>query len=308
MRKVEEVSAIARFNRIKTPTNVAFSLVFVILSLLCVIPVIFVAIISLSSNASIQKVGYSFVPMEWSLDAYAYLWREWQSIGQALMVSVGVTLAGTVLGLFLTATMGYVISRPTFRLKKFFTILIFIPMLFGGGLVAAYLINTRVLGLQNTYLALLLPIAVSSFNCIIMRTFFQTTIPDSIIESAKIDGAKQLLIFFKMVLPISVPALATIGLMLSIGYWNDWFSAMLYLGSDHQEMYPLQYVLISIERNMDYLTKNAQFMSPDASASKLPAESTRMAIVMVVVLPIACSYPFFQKYFITGLTIGSVKG
>ena len=246
MRKVEEVSAIARFNRIKTPTNVAFSLVFAILSLLCVIPVIFVAIISLSSNASIQKVGYSFAPMEWSLDAYAYLWREWQSIGQALMVSVGVTLAGTVLGLFLTATMGYVISRPTFRLKKFFTILIFIPMLFGGGLVAAYLINTRVLGLQNTYLALLLPIAVSSFNCIIMRTFFQTTIPDSIIESAKIDGAKQLLIFFKMVLPISLPALATIGLMLSIGYWNDWFSAMLYLGPDHQEMYPLQYVLISI--------------------------------------------------------------
>lgn len=308
MRKQEETSAIARFNRIKTPTNVAFSFIFLVLALICIIPVVFVAIISLSSNASIQKVGYSFMPIEWSLDAYTYLWRERQSIGQALMVSVGVTLAGTVLGLFLTSTMGYVISRPTFKLKKFFTILIFIPMLFGGGLVASYLINTRVLGLQNTYFALLLPIAVSSFNCIIMRTFFQTTIPDSIIESAKIDGAKQLMIFFTMILPISLPALATIGLMLSIGYWNDWFSAMLYLQSDHQHMYPLQYVLISIERNMDYLTKNAQFMSPDASASKLPAESTRMAIVMVVVLPIAFSYPFFQKYFISGLTIGSVKG
>jgi putative aldouronate transport system permease protein len=308
MRKIEETSAIARFNRIKTPTNVLFSLVFLALALICIIPVVFVAIISLSSNGSIQKVGYSFLPIEWSLDAYSYLWRERQSIGQALLVSVGVTLAGTVVGLFLTSTMGYVISRPTFKLKKFFTIMIFIPMLFGGGLVASYLINTRVLGLQNTYFALLLPIAVSSFNCIIMRTFFQTTIPDSIIESAKIDGAKQLMIFFTMILPISLPALATIGLMLSIGYWNDWFSAMLYIQSDHQEMYPLQYVLISIERNMEYLTRNAQFMSPDASSSRLPAESTRMAIVMVVVLPIACSYPFFQKYFISGLTIGSVKG
>ena len=308
MRKTEEASAIAKFNRIKPTTNMIFSIVFLVLALICIIPVVFVAIISLSSNASIQKVGYSFIPLEWSLDAYGYLWRERQSIGQALMVSFGVTIFGTILGLFLTATMGYVISRPTYKLKRFFTILIFIPMLFSGGLVASYLINTRVLGLQNTYFALLLPIAVSSFNCIIMRTFFQTTIPDSIIESAKIDGAKQLRIFFTMILPISLPALATIGLMLSINYWNDWFSAMLYLQSDHQEMYPLQYVLISIERNMDYLTKNAQFMSPDVSASRLPAESTRMAIVMVVVLPIAFSYPFFQKYFITGLTIGSVKG
>lgn len=309
MRKKQvDLDAVARFNRISMPANVLFSCLFILLGIICIIPVVFVAIISLSSNQSIQSVGYSFLPNEWSFDSYRYLWRERASIGQAVFVSIGVTLVGTVTGLFLTSTMGYVISRPTFKLKKFFTGLIFIPMLFGGGLVASYLINTRMLGLQNSYLALILPIAVSSFNCIIMRTYFQTTIPDSIIESAKIDGAKQLMIFFQMILPISLPALATIGLMLSIGYWNDWFSAMLYLQSDHYEMFPLQYVLISIERNMEFLTKNAQNLSPDASSVKLPAESTRMAIVMVVVLPIACSYPFFQKYFISGLTIGAVKG
>ena len=309
MRKQKmEMDAVARFNRVTMPTNVMFSLLFVLLALICVIPVVFVAIISLSSNASIQKIGYSFFPMQWSLDAYKYLWRERTSIGQSIFVSLGVTAVGTVVGLFLTATMGYVISRPTFKLKRFFTTLIFIPMLFGGGLVASYLINSRLYSLQNSYLALILPVAVSSFNCIIMRTFFQTTIPDSIIESAKIDGAKQLMIFFQMILPISLPALATIGLMLSINYWNDWFSTMLYIQPDHTEMYPLQYVLISIERNMDFITKNAQFMGADAARLKLPAESTRMAIVMLVVLPIACSYPFFQKYFITGLTIGSVKG
>ncbi len=308
MRKEKvELDAVARFNRISTPANVIFSALFILLAILCVIPVVFVAIISFSSNESIQQVGYSFIPSSWSFDSYRYLWRERGSIGQAVIVSIGVTIIGTITGLFLTATMGYVISRPTFKLKRFFTTLIFIPMLFGGGLVSSYLINTRMLGLQNNYLALILPIAVSSFHCIIMRTYFQTTIPDSIIESAKIDGAKQLMIFFQMILPISLPALATIGLMLSINYWNDWFSAMLYLQTDHTEMFPLQYVLISLERNMEFLTKNAQNLSPGSTVN-LPAESTRMAIVMVVVLPIACSYPFFQKYFISGLTIGAVKG
>jgi len=299
---------IAKFNRIKMPTNILFSLVFIILSLMCVIPLVFVFIISLSSNESIMKIGYSFTPLKWTIDAYTYLWRARASIGTAFFVSIFVTIVGTATGLFLNATMGYVLSRPGFYLRRFFTMLIFIPMLFGGGLVASYMINTQFLRIGNTYWALILPIAVSSFYCIILRTFFQTTVPDSIIESAKIDGASQLMIFFKIVIAISLPALATIGLFLTFAFWNDWFSTMLYIDSAHIDMYPLQYVLISIERNMEFLTRNAQYMSPDSGASQLPAESTRMAIVMVVVLPIALSYPFFQKYFISGLTIGAVKG
>jgi len=303
-----EISAVERFNRISVPTNIIFTTLFIVLALLCVIPVVFVAIISLSSNDSIEKIGYSFMPLEWSLDAYAYLWRERVSIGRATFVSVFITVVGTILGLYLNATMGYVLSRPTFRLKKFLTYFIFIPMLFSGGLVSSYLVNTQMLRIQNSYWALILPIAVSSFYVIIIRTFFQTTVPDSLIESAKIDGASQMRIFFSIVLPISLPVMATIGLFLSFGYWNDWFSAMLYIQSSHQELYPLQYVLISIERNMEFLSRSSEFMGPDSSIGKLPAESTRMAIVMIVVIPIALSYPFFQKYFITGLTIGAVKG
>lgn len=303
-----ELGAVEKFNRISVPTNIIFSALFIILALICVIPVIFVGIISLSSHESIDKIGYSFFPLEWSFDAYAYLWQERSSIGSAAFTSIFITVVGTILGLYLNATMGYVLSRPTFKLKKFFTIFIFIPMLFSGGLVSSYMINTQVLKLTNTYLALILPIAVSSFYVIIMRTFFQTTIPDSIIESAKMDGSSQMRIFFSIVLPISLPVLATIGLFLSFAYWNDWFNAMLYIQSSHQDMYPLQYVLISIEQNMEFLSRSSQFMSPDSSTSQLPTESTRMAIVMLVVIPIALSYPFFQRYFITGLTIGAVKG
>ncbi|WP_225446322.1 carbohydrate ABC transporter permease [Paenibacillus rhizovicinus] len=297
-----------RFNRVSIPTNIIFTLVFIVLALMCVIPLLFVAIISLSSSESIQKIGYSFFPKQWSFDSYTYLWHERRSIGSAIFVSIFVTVAGTIIGLFLNAAMGYVLSRPTFKLKKFFTIYIFIPMLFGGGLVPSYLVNTQMLHLTNTYWALILPLAVSSFYIIIIRTFFQTTVPDSVIESAKIDGASQLRIFFNIVLPISLPVLATIGLFLSFGYWNDWFTALLYIQSSHQDLYPLQYVLISIEKNMEFLSRSAQYLSAGSSTAELPTESMRMAIVMLVVVPIALSYPFFQRYFISGLTIGAVKG
>lgn len=301
-------SGITRFNRISTPVNILFSLIFISLALIAVIPVIFVIIISFSSAESIQRIGYSFFPQEWSIDAYVYLWNLRDVIGRSFLVSVGITIVGTVIGLFLNSTMGYVLSRKNFVLRNFFTKLIFIPMLFSGGLVSSYLINTQVLKLGNTYWALILPMAVSSFYIIVLRTFFQTTVPDSLIESAKIDGASQFTIYFKIVMPISLPALATIGLFLSFAYWNSWFLAMLYIQSTHQHMYPLQYVLMCIERNLQFLTQNSQFMIPEEALRRLPAESVRMAIVVIVVVPITLAYPFFQKYFISGLTIGAIKG
>ncbi|MFW5777230.1 MAG: carbohydrate ABC transporter permease [Spirochaetota bacterium] len=305
LRKTHRVGA--RLNRISRPMNTLFSIIFFIIAAICVIPVIFVTIISLSSNESIQVFGYRFLPTEWTFSAYQYLWVLKALVGRAFLVSVGVTVVGTLIGLYLNATMGYVLSRRAYRYRTFMTWLIFIPMLFHGGLVAIYLVNTRFLMLGNTYWALILPIAVSSFYVIILRTFFQQTIPDSVIESAKIDGASQHLIFFRIVLPISLPALATIGLFLSFAYWNDWFSALLYIQSTHQHMYPLQYVLVSIDRSLQFLTRNAQFMGGE-DTSRLPAESARMAIVIVAVIPIALSYPFFQRYFVAGLTVGAVKG
>ncbi len=301
-------STVTRFNRISTPTNILFSLIFIALALIAVVPLIFVIIISFSSASSIQRIGYSFFPKSWSAEAYKYLWNLRDVIGRSFLVSVGITVVGTLLGLFLNATMGYVLSRRNFVLRNFFTKLIFIPMLFSGGLVSTYLINTQVLKLGNTYWALILPIAVSSFYIIVLRTFFQTTVPDSLIESGKIDGASQFTIFFRIVLPISLPGLATLGLFLSFAYWNSWFPAMLYIQSTHQHMYPLQYVLMSIERNLQFLTQNSQFMIPDEALRRLPTESVRMAIVVIVVIPIALAYPFFQRYFISGLTIGAIKG
>jgi len=298
---------LTRFNQLKPLTNIAFSSLFILLALITFIPVLFVFIISISSEASIAQKGYSFFPMELSLGSYEYLWQSKDYIGRAFLNSIGITICGTLLGLILTSTLGYTLSRPNFRLKGLYTLMILCPMFFSGGLLASYMVNTQIYGLKNTYLALILPGACSTFYVVIMRTFFQTTIPDSIIESGKIDGASQLRIFVQLVLPLALPVIATIGLFFTFNYWNAWYGAMLYLDSNHRELYPLQYVLISIENNISFMARNEEYFSEETIA-KLPTETMRMAIVMVVVIPIACSYPFFQRYFVGGLTIGAVKG
>ena len=296
-----------RFNCIKPVTNVVFSAIFILLALITFLPVVFVFIISISSEASIAQNGYSFFPAELSIESYKYLWQSKDYIGRAFVNSIGITMMGTVIGLCLTATLGYVLSRPNYYMKGLYTWLLIIPMLFSGGLVARYMVNTQIYHLKNTYWAMILPGACSTFYVIIMRTFFQTTVPDSIIESGKIDGASQLRIFTQLVLPISLPVIATIGLFLTFNYWNMWYGAMLYVDSNHRELYPLQYVLISIEKNISFMARNEDYLMEE-SMKNLPSETMRMAIVMVVVIPIACSYPFFQRYFVGGLTIGAVKG
>ena len=307
----ETGSGMERFNAIRPGTNVAYSALFILLAVLCVIPVIFVIIISFSSENSIGRVGYSFVPAEWSTSAYRYVWNQRNAHGiptviMAFLTSIGITVAGTLLGLTLISTMGYVLSRRNFKLRGVYTMLIFIPMIFNGGLLSTYVVNTQLLGLKNTYLALIFPLCCSSFYVIIMRTFFQTSVPDEIIESGKVDGASQLRIFLQLVLPISLPALATIALFLTFAYWNDWYQASLYIESNKHDLFPLQYVLVNIEKNIQYLANNDMAMSANADA--LPTETMRMAIVVIAVVPIMFSYPFFQKYFISGLTIGAVKG
>ena len=310
-RRLETGSGMARFNALKPGTNAAFSFLFILLAVLCVIPVVFVIIISFSSEASIGKVGYNFIPAEWSTDAYEYVWhlrntRGVPTVVMAFITSIGITVVGTLIGLTLISTMGYVLSRRNFKLRAIYTTLIFIPMIFNGGLLSTYVVNTQVLGMKNTYWALIFPLACSSFYVIIMRTFFQTTVPDEIIESGKMDGASQLRIFLQLVLPISLPALATIALFLTFNYWNDWYQANLYIETNQRTLYPLQYVLVNIEKNISYLANNDFAMS--ANTTVLPSETMRMAIVVIAVVPIMFSYPFFQKYFISGLTIGAVKG
>ena len=301
---------LSRLNRIKPATNFLFNLMFLILALACFLPIIFIFIISITDNNIIRSEGYQILvtARTFSGSAYEYLWGQRQTILNALWVSVYVTALGTILGVMLTSLMGYVLSRTEHKLNNFLTILVFIPMVFGGGMTASYVINSQVLHLSDTMWILILPLAVSSFNVTIARTFFRTTIPDGIIESAKIDGASQWTVFFRIILPISKPVLATIGLFLAFGYWHDWFLAKLYIRND--KLYSLQAMLDRMQQNLDYLTKNPTAMLATASDLKknMPQESVRMAIAFVVAVPIACVYPFFQKYFISGLTVGAVKG
>lgn len=301
-------SGLDKFNRIRTGTNVVFHLIFIALALLCLIPVLVVLSISLTSEDSIRSSGYHLFPAAFSGEAYHYIAQQGTMITKALGISVLVTGVGTVLGVMLTTSMGYVLSRPNYKLKGLLTWIVFIPMVFNGGLVSSYYINSNVLGLKDTVWALILPLAVSSFNVIICKTFFRSTIPDALIESAEIDGSSQLRIFFSIVLPISLPVLATIGLFLCFTYWNDWFQSMLYI--DNQNLYSLQALLNSLMTNVDALAKNASSMGISYAelVATMPKESARMAVAIVIVVPVAVAYPFFQKYFITGLTVGAVKG
>ena len=301
---------LSRLNRISPASNFIFNAMFLIIALACFLPIIFIFVISITNNDIIRKEGYQvFVTARtFSGDAYSYLWGQRQTILHALWVSIYVTAIGTVLGVMLTALMGYVLSRTEHKLNNFLTILVFIPMVFGGGMAASYVVNTQILMLKDTMWVLIIPLAVSSFNVTIARTFFRTTIPDGIIESAKIDGASQWTVFFRIILPISKPVLATIGLFLAFGYWNDWFQAKLYISSDNLKS--LQAMLDAMQNNLEYLTKNPTALLTSSTDLKrsMPQESVRMAIAFVVAVPIACVYPFFQKYFISGLTVGAVKG
>ncbi len=303
----KEKNTVLKYTRVKPGTNVLLSLLFIFLAFICLMPALLVLVVSFSSEASIRMKGYSYIPNTLSLASYEYLAKQTGYIGRAFLNSLGITIVGTLLGLITTSTMGFALSRPNYRLRKFFTWFIFIPMLFSGGLVASYMINAHVLGLKDTYWAMIIPICCSSFYCIIMRTFFQTTVPDAVIESAKIDGARMIRIFVQIVLPISLPAIATIGLFLTFAYWNDWLMAKYYISGNKHDLFPLQYVLISLEENISFLTRNSQNMTA-GTVSNVPSETVRMAMVVISVVPIACSYPFFQKYFVSGLTIGAVKG
>lgn len=307
-RKKNEPDGFDRFNRVSKSANVVLNIIFLLLALVCVIPVVLVVAISFSAEQSITEYGYRFIPKIVSIEGYTFLLSQGKMILRALGVSLFVTIVGTIIGVLLTTLMGYVLSRPDYKLNGFLTMIVFIPMVFNGGLVSTYFIVSQFLGLKNTIWALILPLSVSSFNVTICRTFFKTTIPESLVESAKMDGANQMVIFGRIVLPISLPVLATIGLFLCFAYWNDWYQAMLYI--DDTKLNSLQSLLNQILTNIQMLAKNAATIGVSAAEmlANMPQEAARMAIVVIIVLPIACAYPYFQKYFISGLTVGAVKG
>ncbi len=293
-------------NQIKKSTNLVFNIIFLLLAIMCVCPLVFVFSISVSSEEALRTFGYRLIPEEFSNAAYMFLWNERGMILRATFMSIAVTVIGTVIAVILNTTMGYVISRRSYKLKQLYTWLVFIPMVFNGGMLANYVVVNNILKLSNTIWALILPLACSAFSVTICKTFFRTTVPDSIVESAKIDGAGQLRIWAQIVLPISKPVMATIGMFAAFGYWNDWFQASLYI--QDANLQTLQSLLNMIQRKIEYIANNPYGgLSLQQYKASMPTESVRMAIAMVIIVPIACVYPFFQKYFISGLTIGSVK-
>ena len=302
----ENMKKVSSLNQIKKSTNIIFNIIFLILGLMCVLPLVFVFSISITSEQALQAGGYHIIPQEFSNAAYMFLWNERGTILRAFFMSVLIAVIGTVIAVCLTTTMGYVASRRNFKLKKLYTWIIFIPMVFNGGMLASYVVVNNILNLRDTILAVILPLACSSFSVTICRTFFRTTVPDALIEAAKIDGAGQFRIWSGIVLPISKPVMATIGMFAAFGYWNDWFQSSLYISD--KNLYTLQAFLNNIQKNIEYLANNPYGgLSMQEYKLSMPTESVRMAIAIVIIVPIALTYPFFQKYFISGLTIGSVK-
>jgi len=275
-------------------------------ALLCIFPFVYVLIISLTSEQSLALHGYKIIPEELSFDAYIYLWQMRSEIIRAYGVTLFVTVVGTILSVSMIALYAYAISRKQFLYRKQFTFIAFFTMLFSGGMVPFYIVMTQLLGLKNSVWALIIPMAVNAFYIIIMRTFFQRSVPEAILESARIDGAGEFRIFLKIVVPLAVPGLATIALFSTLAYWNDWFNALLFI--DDPKLVPLQSLLMKIESNLDFIAQNAMISSQNAALlNSIPQDSARMAMVVIATLPIAMSYPFFQKYFVKGLTIGGVK-
>ncbi|GGF97657.1 carbohydrate ABC transporter permease [Paenibacillus motobuensis] len=294
------------FHNLSTPMNITFNLIAGIFAILCVFPFLFVVIISLTDEGTLAKNGYRLIPEQWSLGAYRYVFEMGDTLLRSYGVTIFVTVVGTIISLLFMSFYAYAISRKSFRYRNFFSFFAFFTMLFNGGLVPTYIIVTQFMGLKDTIWALILPLAVNAFYIMILRTFYATSVPEAIIESGKIDGAGEFRIFIKLVLPLSLPGLATIGLFSTLGYWNDWFNALLYI--DNPNLVPLQSMLMRIETSLQFILQNAQNSSLGLEAMRsIPQDTSRMAMVVLATLPIIFAYPFFQRYFIQGLTIGAVK-
>lgn len=285
-------------------TDRVFNVIIGLFALSCIFPFIFVIVVSFTTETALMVNGYTLFPKEVSLDGYKFLYDFKGQLLNSFGITVFITVVGTLINTTFTSTYAYAISRPNFRYRRFFTKFALLTMLFSAGMIPNYIVMTKLLGLKDTVWALILPMALSPFNIIVMRTFFKRTVPDAIIESARIDGASEFRIFIQIVLPLAVPGIATISLFAAFAFWNDWFNALLYINSEN--LYPLQYLLMKIQSNLDYISQNVG-LSGINSGIGLPKESARMAMVVLSTLPIAVSYPFFQKYFVSGLTIGGVK-
>lgn len=282
-------------------------LFFIVTCLTFIIPMIYVLSISFSSEKAISDFGYSLIPKVWSLDAYKHIFRNPDQVIYSYQTTILFSLVGSFASLLVMALVAYPLSRQNFKLRQPITFFIFFTMLFGGGLIPTYILNTQYLHLGNTIWIYILPGLASAWYIIIIRTFF-SQLPQSLVESAKVDGAKELRIFFQIVLPLSKPVLATVLLMTLLAKWNDWYTSLIYIRDS--KLYSLQYMLQKMLREAEFVKglSNSQMGLNIQLETEVPTESVRFAMVIVAAGPMLVVFPFFQKYFTRGLTVGAVKG
>jgi putative aldouronate transport system permease protein len=274
--------------------------------ILTLFPLYIIVISSITSEASLAANGYRLWPEEFSTMAYTFLFSQGSIVVTAYKNTIIATVAGTLLSVAMVGLYAYPLSRDDFRFRTFFTFFAFFTMLFGGGLVAYYMVTRQILQIQNSLWALFLPSAFSPFWVIVMRTFYKANVPAELIEAARMDGANEWRTFFQIVIPLSVPGLATVALFSAIGIWNNFFNCLLLV--DEAKYYSLQFTIYTTLNNIRFLLENADKMVGLVNVSELPSQTFRMAMAVVTIGPIIFAYPFFQRYFIRGLTIGAIKG
>jgi putative aldouronate transport system permease protein len=292
-------------SRERTPRFI--HMIFGLIACATILPLILVFMVSITDETTIIRDGYSFFPNKISFSAYRYLFLDSMTIVRAYGVTIFVTVVGTLIGLFITALLAYPISRRDFPYRKGLSFFIFFTILFNGGLVPWYLVFTQLLNVKDNIWSLIVPgLLLNGFFVLIMRTFFETSVPSEVIESAYMDGAGEFRIFFQIVIRLSTPVLATIGLFYTLNYWNDWFNSLVFL--TNSKIYSLQYLLNKILLDIQFLSRNTQNNNASQIIAALPTQTVRMAMAIIGVGPIVLAYPFVQKYFVKGLTVGAVKG
>ena len=283
------------------------TIVLFILSATALLPILLIAIGSITNESELIRSGYSYFPARLSLDSYYYMVKQSQMILRAYGVSIFVAVAGTLTSLILTTTLAYPMSRRDFRYRNVLAFFVFFTMLFSGGVVSSYIMWTRIFNIKNTLLALIVPnYLVTAFNVFLVRNYYVNSIPEALIESAQIDGAREHTIFLRIMIPLAVPSIATISLFTAIIYWNDWINGLYYISD--AKLFGIQNLLIRIMNNIQFLKVSTNAALLGTQKVDLPGSSVRMAMAVIGILPILIIYPFAQKYFIKGVILGAVKG
>ena len=283
------------------------TIVLTILAVIALLPILLIVIASVTDEKALLANGYTFFPAKLSTDSYYYMVRQGSMIVRSYGVTILTTVVGTAAGVLFTTMLAYPMARSSFKYRNIMSFFVFFTMLFNGGVVASYIMWSRIISIRNTIWALIVPnYLVTAFNVFLVRNYYATGIPEALIESAQIDGGNEFIIFLRIMLPLSIPVIATVALFSGLAYWNDWVNGLYYITDP--TLFGIQNLLIRIMNNIQFLKSSSNAALLGTQAVDLPGTSVRMAMAVIGMLPLLILYPFLQRYFIQGVMIGAVKG